>query len=126
MTEIMKGIFRTLRIGGRFIFSVPHPSFAFLHDEAPPFFFQRNDTGYFSGRNELFEGQIWRRDGSSVSVRCIHKTLDDYFRALAAAGFTSMPDIQELHAQPKHLEIDPEFFEPLKDKPLHLAFRINR
>jgi hypothetical protein len=45
---------------------------------------------------------------------------------LTAAGFTSMPDVQELYAQPKHLEIDPEFFEPLKDKPLHLAFQVTR
>ena len=126
MTEIMKGIFRTLRIGARFIFSVPHPLFAFLHDETPPFLFQRNGAGYFSGRNELFEGQIWQRDGSSVPVRCIHKTLDDYFRALTAAGFTSMPDVQELYVQPKHLQVDPQFFGPLKDKPLHLAFRVTR
>jgi len=126
MTEIMKGIFRTLRIGARFIFSVPHPLFSFLHDETPPFLFQRNGAGYFSGRNELFEGQIWQRDGSSVPVRCIHKTLDDYFRALTAAGFTSMPDIQELYVQPKHLQVDPQFFGPLKDKPLHLAFRVTR
>jgi len=126
MTEIMKGIFRTLRNGGRFIFSVPHPFFAFLHEETPPFLFQRNGAGYFSGRNKLFEGKIWQRDGSNVPVRCIHKTLDDYFRALTAAGFTSMPDVRELHAQPKHLEVDPEFFAPLKGKPLHLAFRVTR
>ena len=126
MTSIMEGVLRVLRRGGRFIFSVPHPFFAYLHKEQPPFYFQRNDAGYFSGRNELFEGRIWRRDGTHVPVRCIHKTVDDYFHALAAAGFTSLPAIQELHVQPKHLEIDPEFFEPLKDKPLHLAFQINR
>ncbi|MFP6613590.1 MAG: methyltransferase domain-containing protein [Pirellulales bacterium] len=126
MTSIMKEVLRVLRRGGRFIFSVPHPFFAYLHKEQPPFYFQRNDAGYFSGRNELFEGRIWRRDGTHVPVRCIHKTVDDYFHALAAAGFTSLPAIQELHVQPKHLEFDPEFFEPLKDKPLHLAFQINR
>lgn len=126
MTSIMKEVLRVLRRGGRFIFSVPHPFFAYLHEEQPPFYFQRNDAGYFSGRNELFEGRIWRRDGTHVPVRCIHKTVDDYFHALAAAGFTSLPAIQELHVQPKHLEFDPEFFEPLKDKPLHLAFQINR
>jgi hypothetical protein len=61
-----------------------------------------------------------------VPVRCVHKTVDDYFNALAAAGFTSLPGVQELYAQPEHLDMDPEFFEPLKDKPLHLAFRIMR
>jgi SAM-dependent methyltransferase len=126
MTTIMKGIFRVLRKGGRFIFSVPHPFFAFLHEEEPPFYFQRKNSGYFSGRNTLFEGRIWRRDGTDVPVRCIHKTLEDYFSSLAAAGFTTLPDTRELCALPEHLEMDPKFFEPLKDKPLHLAFRIVR
>ena len=126
MTSIMKHIFRILRSGGRFIFSVPHPFFAFLHEKNPPFYFQRNNAGYFSGRNEIFEGRIWRRDGTQVPVRCVHKTVGDYFDALAAAGFTSLPDIQELYVRPEHLEMDPQFFESLKDKPLHLAFRIMR
>ena len=126
MTEIMRGIFRVLRSGGRFVFSVPHPFFPFLHEEQPPFYFQRKDAGYLSARNALFEGRIWRRDGTDVPVRCIHKTLEDYFHALAAVGFTTLPDVRELHVRTKHLEMDPPFFAPLKDKPLHLAFRIHR
>lgn len=125
MTAIMRGVFRVLRPGGRFVFSVPHPFFPFLHEEQPPFFFQRNDAEYLSARDDLFEGRIWRRDGTDVPVRCIHKRLEDYFHALAAAGFTRLPEVRELHAQRKHLEMDPGFFAPLKDKPLHLAFRIN-
>jgi len=126
MTAIMRGVFRVLRPGGRFIFSVPHPFFPFLHEEQPPFFFQRDDAKYLSARDDLFEGRIWRRDGTDVPVRCIHKRLEDYFQALAAAGFNRLPEVRELHAQQKHLEMDPGFFAPLKDKPLHLAFRINR
>jgi SAM-dependent methyltransferase len=126
MTKIMKGVFRVLRRGGRFIFSVPHPMFPFLHEELPPFHFRRNGAGYFSGRNELFEGRIWRRDGTDLPVRCVHKTIDDYFKALAEAGFVSLPSIRELHVQPKHLKMDPKFFAPLQEKPLHLAFKIMR
>ena len=126
MTTIMREVHRVLREGGRFIFAVPHPLFAFLHGEHPPFYFQRGEAGYFSGRNELFEGSIWRRDGTHVPVRCIHKTLDDYFRSLATAGFNSMPAVRELHARPGHLAMDPAFFSPLKDKPLHLAFQLTR
>ena len=126
MATIMKGVFRVLCRGGRFVFSVPHPLFAFLHEEQPPFHFRRNGVGYFSGRNELFEGRIWRRDGADLPVRCIHKTIDDYFNALAEAGFASLPGVRELYVQPKHLEMDPQFFEPLKEKPLHLAFQITR
>tara|TARA_B100000809_G_scaffold266506_1_gene329565 strand:- start:1851 stop:2606 length:756 start_codon:yes stop_codon:yes gene_type:complete len=124
MTSIMKEAFRVLRSGGRFIFSVPHPCFPFLHEEQPPFYFQRDGAGYFSGRDRLFEGRIWRRDGTNVPVRCVHKTLDDYFHSLAAAGFTSLPAVRELYPQPEHLEMDPDFFGPLKDTPLHLAFHI--
>lgn len=126
MTTIMQEVYRVLREGGRFIFAIPHPLFAFLHEEDPPFYFQRGEAGYFSGRNELFEGCIWRRDGTRVPVRCIHKTLDDYFQALAAAGFNSLPDVRELHALPEHLAMDPAFFSPLEDKPLHLAFQLTR
>lgn len=126
MTAIMKEAARVLRHGGRFVFSVPHPMFAFVHPEKAPFYFIRKDGGYFTARNMLFEGKIWRRDGTGVPVRCVHKTFDDYFSCLAAAGFGALPCVRELYAQPEHLEMDPEFFEPLKDKPLHLAFRIAR
>ncbi|MCH2201671.1 MAG: methyltransferase domain-containing protein [Fuerstiella sp.] len=124
MTSIMKEVFRILRPGGRFVFSVPHPCLPFLHEEQPPFYFKRDGAGYFSARDKIFEGRIWRRDGTSVPVRCVHKTLDDYFHSLATAGFTSLPAIRELYPQPEHLHLDPEFFASLKDKPLHLAFNI--
>ena len=126
MVTIMKAVFRILRHGGRFVFSVPHPLFAFIHTEQPPFYFHRNESGYFSGRNKLFEGRLWRRDGTDVPVRCIHKTFDDYFKALAEAGFGSLPDVRELYVQPQHLNMDPKFFEPLQETPLHLAFHIIR
>lgn len=115
---------RVLRPGGKFVFAVPHPSLAFVREEAPPFFFTRGTNGYFSGRDTQFEGKIWRRDGEAVRVRCVHKTLDDYFRALAKAGFRFLPDVQELHVTEEHLALDPAFFEPLRDVPLHVAFRL--
>ena len=48
----------------------------------------------------------------------------DACTSLATAGFTSLPAIRELYPQPEHLELDPDFFASLKDKPLHLAFNI--
>ncbi len=122
----MSEVARVLRPGGRFIFAVPHPSLPFVREEQPPFYFARGDQGYFSGRDALFEGRIWRRGGEGVRVRCVHKTLDDYFQALAGAGFRHMPELRELHATDEHLAFDPEFFEPLRDQPLHLAFRLER
>ena len=117
-------IFRVLRPGGRLVFAVPHPSLPFMRAEEPPFYFARQDAGYFSGRDHNFEGRIDRRDGVSVPVRCVHKTLADYFRALGAAGFQSMPEVEELWATPEILAVDPAFFGPLEDQPLHLAFRL--
>lgn len=122
----MAAAHRVLKPGGRFVFAVPHPSLAFLREERAPFYFQRGDAGYFSGRDRQFEGRIWRRDGDSVPVRCVHKTLTDYFSGLKTAGFTTLPEIEELHVTAEHIELDPAFFGPLRDEPLHLAFRIHK
>lgn len=119
-------IFRVLRPGGRFVFAVPHPSLPFMRAEEPPFYFARGGAGYFSGRDRSFEGRIDRRDGVGVPVRCVHKTLTDYFRALRAAGFQSMPEVEELWATPDIRAVDPDFFGPLDDQPLHLAFRLEK
>lgn len=123
-TQTMTEVARVLRPGGRFIFAVPHPSLAFVRPEEEPFYFSRGDHGYFNGRDALFEGKIWRRDGVGVRVRCVHKTLDDYFNSLRTAGFSSLPELKELHATEEHLAFDPAFFEPLRETPLHLAFKL--
>lgn len=117
-------VYRLLRPGGRFIFAVPHPSLAFLGDNIAPFYFDPELKGYFSGRDCQFEGEIWRKDGQGVRVRCIHKNFEDYFNALAAAGFSCMPQISELRATEEHLQEYSQWLEPLRDKPLHLAFQL--
>lgn len=125
-TRTMTEVARVLRPGGRFVFAVPHPSLPFLRPEEPPFYFARRGRGYFEGRDAQLEGEIWRRDGESVRVRCVHKTFDDYFRALRAAGFRTLPDVHELHVTDEHLALDPAFFGPLAETPLHVAFRLER
>jgi hypothetical protein len=37
-----------------------------------------------------------------------------------------MPDIEELGVTADMITIDPDFFSPLVDHPLHLAFRIEK
>ena len=69
---------------------------------------------------------IWRRDGVDVPVRCVHKTFADYFDCLAQAGFTKLPKVVELRATEEHLALDPRFFGPLADQPLHVLFELER
>lgn len=123
---VMKTAHRALKPGGRFVYTVPHPALPFLRAKEEPFYFDRGAHGYFSGRNTLFEGRIWRRDGVDVPVRCVHKTFADYFDCMRAAGFASMPKVTELRATEEHLALDPRFFGPLKDQPLHVMFELSR
>ena len=114
-------------IAAGFVFSVPHPAFAYVRrTNAAPFFFDVGSSGYFSGRNHQFQGEIHRRDGSALPVQMIHKTFADYFEALGDAGFTALPEVRELAVRPEHLELDPAFFGPVADVPLHAAFRVPR
>lgn len=121
----MKKAYQLLKLGGYFVFAVPHPSLPFLKKGKFPFYFETKG-GYFSGRNKLFPGEIWRRDRKVVGVQCIHKTMEDYFTSLRLAAFTKMPEVYELKINQEHLELDPEFFTPLIDLPLHVAFKIQK
>jgi len=122
MTEVA----RVLRPTGRFVFAVPHPALPFIRDEEPPFYFAVGAGGYFSSRDRRFPGQIWKRDGTSLEVQLVHKTFEDYFRALQTAGFRTLPAICELGVTPEIEAIDPGFFGPLADVPLHVAFAVDR
>lgn len=124
--QCMAEVARVLRPGGRFIFSVPHPAFPFMREPAYPFFFQVEEACYFRDRDQKFPGKIWRRDGTSLDVQLVHKTLEDYFNVLRLAEFHTLPILQELRVLPEHIAIDQEFFAPLLDIPLHLAIQVTR
>ena len=127
MLASFREVYRVLRPGGHFVFSVPHPAFSFIRRELePPFFFDVGRLGYFSARDTQSQGEIYRRDGTALPVQMVHKTLSDYFVALREAGFAAMPELRELAVRPEHLELDAAFFEPVDDLPLHLALRIER
>ena len=123
--RVMKNIFSGLRPGGRLVFSVPHPALPFLKKDRFPFYFE-TQGGYFSGKDRRFPGEIWRRDGVAVTVQCVHKTIEDYFFCLKDAGFRLMPEVHELKITREHLELDPDFFGPLEDLPLHLAVQVEK
>jgi SAM-dependent methyltransferase len=125
MTRVLTEVRRVLAPGGRFVFTVPHPCFPYMRTGRAPFYFDTGGVSYLAGADQTYEGQIWRRDGEPVHVRCVHKTLTDYFASLTEAGFTSLPAIVELAVTEEHLGLDPEFFGPLEGYPLHLLFRLD-
>lgn len=141
----MESVLRIVRTkvapGGRFVFTVPHPCFPYMRQvptasEIPrelagnlpliqrPFYFDTGGLDYFAGVDRTYEGQIWRRDGVAVPVRCVHKTWADYFEALDRVGFTRTPKVAELHVTDDQVRIDPTFFGPLRGYPLHVLFRV--
>ncbi len=124
--QCMSEVLRVLRPGGQFVFSVPHPLLPYMGHKEPPFYFQVEQRNYFSGRNQLFPGRIWKRDGSWLDVQLVHKTFQDYFETLRNAGFSSLPVVKELHVMPEHLLLDNEFFSPIVNLPLHVAFEISK
>lgn len=126
MDEVLERVMEHLEPGGRFVFSVPHPAFQFLHNGAAPFYFERTNGGYFAARNRRHAGKIHRIDGTQLEVAAIHKTFEDYFSALRKAGFAAMPIVRELGVGPEHVAFRPEFFGPVVDVPLHAAFAVDK
>lgn len=126
MTRVLQTLRAAIRPGGFFVFTVPHPSLAFLRPVGQPFYFDPGHHHYLQSSDCLFEGRIWRRDGGSNPVRALHKTLSDYMQALEVSGWHRLPRVEELGVSEEHLEIDRSFFTPLIGQPLHLLFRLER
>jgi len=126
MEETMLQLYTALKPGGDFIFSVPHPSMImFDHDKNAVFQFNSEGKGYFSSRNEKLFGQISTIDGSKLNIMNVHKTLNDYIHSISAAGFQII-DIQEAGVTEKHLVTNRDFFQSVKDRPLHLIFKLRK
>ena len=125
MQRVFAMVYEALHPQGRFIFSVPHPFFPFLRSEqAAPFYFAANGKNYFTDVDQQFEGEIWKQSGTPLHVQCVHKTFDNYFDSLRLAGFSNMPEIQELTVTPELVAVNEAFFAPLLNVPLHLLFNV--
>ncbi|MGE4613996.1 MAG: class I SAM-dependent methyltransferase [Planctomycetota bacterium] len=125
MRQSMAQIYQHLAEDGKFVFSLPHPVNPFLAGDDSKFHFKRSG-GWFSGKDNIFEGTIAMSDGNTVSVRCIHKIFEDVMTSLKDAGFHKFPDLKELGVTEELIDQDEEFFGPLRDKPLHIAMRVER
>ena len=117
MEEVICQIYRALKSGGTFVFSVPHPSMIYAHDADSVFHLNSEGKGYYSARNEKILGQISTIDGTKLNVMSVHKTLGDYIRAIGNAGFQIL-DIREAGVTEEHMALHPEFFRSVQDRPL--------
>jgi len=125
MGDAMNQIYTALKPGGVFVFSVPHPSMIYCHDSDAIFHLDSKGRGYFSSRNEKIFGQISTVDGAKLNIMSVHKTLNDYIKAINKAGFQIL-DIQEAGVTEEHLETNRDFFESVQDRPLHLIFKLRK
>lgn len=122
---LLKEIYSTLKPGGRFLFTIPHPCKPFMAKHEFPFYFKTTGD-YQHSKNKLFEGKIWKFNGDYVEVSCVHKTLGDYFHMLSSAGFSKFPMVEELFVTPELLQLNESFFGPLKGLPLHMLFSLEK
>jgi len=127
MHQVFAMVYQALEPGGEFVFSVPHPFFPFVRkQQTAPFYFSAEGKNYFADVNEQFEGEIWKRGGEPLHVQCVHKTFSDYFEGLRSAGFSTLPQVQELTVTPELAARDEDFFGPLLNEPLHVLFKISK
>jgi SAM-dependent methyltransferase len=127
MQRVFSMVYAALHPQGEFVFSVPHPFFPFLgREQTAPFYFDASDKNYFEDVDQKFEGEIWKRSGEPLHVQCVHKTFGDYFDGLRQAGFSGMPEIDELTVTPELVATDEAFFSPLLNTPLHVLFKVTK
>jgi len=127
MYRIMAMVYESLDENGQFVFSVPHPFFPFTNmKNNKPFYFDAKGENYFDSVDRKFEGEIWKRNGESLHVQCIHKKFSDYFDVLREAGFSTIPEVEELTVTEEHIELDRDFFLPIYGAPLHVLFSVKK
>ena len=127
MQQVFSMVYEALQPEGEFIFSVPHPFFPFVRSEqTAPFYFASTGMNYFRDVNQQIEGKIWKQNGETLHVQCVHKTFSDYFDGLRQAGFSNMPEVKELTVTPELVAQDEAFFSPLLNEPLHVLFKVSK
>jgi SAM-dependent methyltransferase len=125
MEDTILQIYQALKPGGTFVFSTPHPSMIYCHNKASVFHLDSEGKGYYSSRNDKIYGQISTIDGTKLNIMSVHKTLGDYVKAINKAGF-QIVSLEEAGVTEEHMQLHPEFFESVNDRPLHLVFKLKK
>lgn len=115
LAPICTQIFHTLTPGGLFVFSVEHPVIT------------SSDAGWTSGTlrqdwiiDNYFTTGLRVTDWLGGTVQKYHRTVEDYFHLLNAAGFI-IEDLREACPQREHFQ-DVQIYERRKRIPLFLIF----
>ena len=124
MKAICDDIYKSLKPGGHFVFSVPHPFMLNAHGSEETsndtFSFSKGDAkadSYFSLRDRKFAGVIRTLDGRELNVKMLFKTVSDYIDTVGAVGF-DMAKMHEARVLPEHVAAHPNFFKSVRDSPL--------
>ena len=81
----IRTIARTVRPGGAFVFSLPHPCFYRPRVRATQWGTEIDLAHYFD--RTRIEGRYIERNGQRADYRQFHRTLGDYLNTLADSGF---------------------------------------
>eukprot|EP00957_Ditylum_brightwellii_P199715 15224408-Ditylum_brightwellii.AAC.1 len=130
MKAICEQVYHTLKPGGHFVFSVPHPFMLNAHgsneSNGDTFSFDKGNAksdSYFSLRDRKFAGVIRTLDGRDLNVKMLFKTISDYTETMSSVGF-NVCKIHECRVLPEHVADHPDFFKSVKDSPLHIVFDV--
>ena len=122
----MARVYGLLRPGGRFVFSVPHPSLPIVQLGNGPYAFDLVERGYFTSRDQMITGETEHRGMLTERITLYHKTLTDYFEGLGRARFSAMPLVRELEIDPHYGPHGSRRHDVLEDLPFHLLFAVER
>ncbi len=108
-------VFRVLKPGGRFVFSIPHPCFEQIVKNGQHI---RAHTDYFENVRFVINWDMERLNKHFKSIS-FHRTITDYFQALRKAGF-QVSNLTEPKPTPKALKEFPEHFTEHLKRPLSI------
>lgn len=122
LSVVLNELYRVLKTGGYFVFSILHPCFI-----TPESRWEKDEQGKkldFKVGDYFKEGQFEQRFGIKDPVFAFHRTLSTYLNTLIQTGFI-VEKVVEPKPSRKQIEQYPEFEEDLR-KPDFFVFKVKK